>query len=237
MGGVSVLTTSIDGAASGLTERIESIKHRSDRREAAIELAATLLRSAGRDLDPYHPPVDMTALRWTGSDVAHMQEHPRWAAQMLRAEIRMAGMGDREANRRLRVLAQRYVVSGVTMPEPLAEYACKVLHDKAPRFRRSRGSYYARDYHIAMTVRIIMELGYFPTRNPTQQHDSASSIVSEALGRLNRRISTKRVENIWVAHKCWLEPLGLSEDVLLSKLLDDACRVFSATIPSAAVPD
>jgi hypothetical protein len=223
-----------------LHEQIDTIKKLVDRREAAIKFAMTLLNAAGNKLDPYHPPIDASLSSETSPWIEYLQENPAHAWSILNMEVQLASKGNREADRLLRVWAQRWLKSRVPLSEPLLSYACKIIGNKARPPHRSRGSYHARNRYIAAAVRIITELGYLPTRSPAQRNEeSACSIVTKALTELRRSMSEERVQKIWtdelriqkmfIEQVHYLESREFDQRRVEEKMFKDAVALFSVT--------
>jgi hypothetical protein len=117
--------------------------------------------------------------------------------------IARAMRGDYLARNLLMIVASRFVESGCTMPKRLREYVGNYLmqqaEDTAP-LRRGQDPliYFGRNYAIADAVyEVILQDGFLPTRNRSSENESACSIVTQALNRMDIPLGERSVEAIW----------------------------------------
>jgi hypothetical protein len=116
--------------------------------------------------------------------------------------IARAVIGDEIAHRVLCSVAARFVAGGCNMPKRLRDYVAELLtrqSQQAPQRRRGRDPYanYVRDFYITSAVLQLCRLGLKPTRNRATERESACSIVSRALERLQVELAEPAVEKIW----------------------------------------
>jgi hypothetical protein len=111
--------------------------------------------------------------------------------------------GDYLARNLLMKVASAFVESGCTMPKRLREYVSNYLMEqvedtKPLRRGQDPHSYYGRNYAIASAVyEVVTQDGFLPTRNRSSEHESACSIVAQALDRMNVPLGERSVEAIW----------------------------------------
>ena len=89
-----------------------------------------------------------------------------------------------------------------SIPLPLRNYIADRLLEQAESGRRKRGRHpddlLPRDFAITYAIARVHEHGFSPTRNPAHAaQESACSIVTEALKRINIHMSEDNVEKIW----------------------------------------
>ena len=122
--------------------------------------------------------------------------------------IERAGKGDPDADALLCGLAQRFIRSGMPLPEYLGDYVATILTVRflAPPKRRKGGDPYALDGRNLFIVTILKRLkgsGVPPTRNRAARDNgtgrSGCSIVAKALSEVGVHIDETGVEKIWAA--------------------------------------
>jgi hypothetical protein len=116
--------------------------------------------------------------------------------------VKEARTGDADANSLLQRLGGLFVTSGVALPEPLRGYIADSLQKKINAGPSRRGKHrqagLPRNFVVMYVVARVADHGFHPTRNREQKtHESACSIVAEALERVGVHIEETSVEKIW----------------------------------------
>jgi len=120
--------------------------------------------------------------------------------------IAKAVRGDQVAHKVLCYFAAGFVRGGCALPLSLRQYIANSLHSQAkeaPQRRRGRDPYAnnTRDFYIALTVSMIVGLGFRPTRNRATKYkdkaESACSITAKALAKCDLYMDESNVERIW----------------------------------------